>query len=156
MDPLSDVLALVKPRSYGSGRLTAAGRWALDFAPHAGIKCYVVVKGRCLVVLDGVAAPVALATGDCLMLPHGRAFRLCSDLATRAVDARTLFAGVAVAPHNRLHAGAPGDDLFSSAATSRSRATPRCSSASCRRSSICIASRTRRRCAAASSASCRS
>jgi len=93
MDPLSDVLALVRPHNYASGLLVRSGRWALEFPAHEGIKCYVVMKGECFVVLDGVKKPLHLATGDCLMLPHGRAFRLCSDLRARAVDARTLFAG---------------------------------------------------------------
>jgi AraC-like DNA-binding protein len=109
MDPLSDVLSLVKPRSYASGALTAGGRWALHFEGHAGIKCYAVVKGECWVAVDGVPEGVRLATGDCLMLPHGRAFRLGSDLTVPPIDARTLSAG---ARYNSLHAGAPGDDFF--------------------------------------------
>lgn len=109
MDPLSDVLSLVRPHNYGSGGLTGGGRWALDFGAHAGIKCYVVVKGECLVVVDGVKKPVHLATGDCLMLPHGRAFRLCSDLRARPVDARTLLSG---GHYNGVRAFAPGDDFF--------------------------------------------
>lgn len=93
MAPLSDVLSLVRPYNYGSGGLTGGGRWALDFAAHDGIKCHVVVKGECLVVVDGVKKPVHLATGDCLLLPHGRPFRLRSDLQARPVDARTLSSG---------------------------------------------------------------
>jgi AraC-like DNA-binding protein len=109
MDPLSDVLSLVKPRSYGSGALTAGGRWAIQFPGHQGIKCYVVAKGECWAAVDGVPEPVRLATGDCLMLPHGRAFRLGSDPQAPAIDARTLAAS---ARYNRLHAGSPGDDFF--------------------------------------------
>jgi len=112
MDPLSDVLSLVKPRSYGSGALTAGGRWAIQFAGRQGlegIKCYAVVKGECWVAVEGVPDPVRLATGDCLILPHGRAFRLGSDLTARPIDARTLTVG---AGYNRNHVGAPGDDFF--------------------------------------------
>ncbi len=109
MDPLSDVLSLVKPRSYGSGALTAGGRWALRFPPHQGIKCYVVAKGECWVAVDGASEGFRLATGDGLMLPHGRAFRMGSSLDVHPIDARTLAAG---APYNGLHAGGPGDDFF--------------------------------------------
>jgi AraC-like DNA-binding protein len=108
MDPLSDVLSLVKPRSYASGVLTAGGRWALHFEGHAGIKCYAVVKGGGWVAVDGVPEGVRLATGDCLMLKHGRAFRLGSDLTVPPIDARTLSVG---ARYNTNHAGAPGDDF---------------------------------------------
>jgi hypothetical protein len=33
-----------------------------------------------------------LKTGDCFLLPHGRPFRLTSDIALTAVDAHTMFA----------------------------------------------------------------
>jgi AraC-like DNA-binding protein len=67
------------------------------------------VKGKCWAVVDGVKKPVHLATGDCLMLPHGRAFRLCSDLRARPVDARTLLTG---GHYNGVRTFAPGDDFF--------------------------------------------
>jgi AraC-like DNA-binding protein len=109
MDPLSDVLSLVKPRSYASGRLMAGGRWAIEFPAHAGIKCYAVAKGGCWVVVDGVSEPLRLATGDCLMLPHGRHFRLCSDLDVQPIDARTLTLS---GRYNGMLAVTPGDDFF--------------------------------------------
>lgn len=112
MDPLSDMLSLVRPRNYGSGGLTSGGRWAVAFPAHDGIKCYVIMKGECFVVLDGAKKPVRLSTGDCLMLPHGRPFRLCSDLRARAVDIRTLFAGDAIGPYNGVRSIAPGDDFL--------------------------------------------
>ncbi|PCC74947.1 AraC family transcriptional regulator [Nannocystis exedens] len=106
MDPLSDVLALVRPRSYVAGGLTAGGRWAVRFPAHAGIKCYVITQGACWLVLD---APVRLATGDCVMLPHGREFRLCSDLDATPVDLTTMYAG---GSYSGIRACAPGDDFF--------------------------------------------
>jgi AraC-like DNA-binding protein len=109
MDPLSNVLSLVRPHNYGSGALAGGGRWAFDFAAHGGIKCYVVVKGECLAVIDGVKKPVHLATGDCLMLPHGRAFRLCSDLRAPPVDARVL---LTLDHASGVRTFAPGDEFF--------------------------------------------
>jgi len=109
MDPLSNVLSLVKPRSYVSGGLTAGGRWAIRFPAYDGIKCYVVTKGECWVGIAGVAEPVQLSTGDCLMLPHGRAFGLCSDLHAPPVDVTALYSG---GPYNGIRALAPGDAFF--------------------------------------------
>ena len=37
--------------------------------------------------MDGVSDPVHLVAGDCVLMPHGRAFRLASDLALEPVDA---------------------------------------------------------------------
>jgi hypothetical protein len=45
MDPLSDVLSLLKPRSYVSGGFDVGGELSVQFAQHEGIKCYAVVSG---------------------------------------------------------------------------------------------------------------
>jgi AraC-like DNA-binding protein len=92
MDPLSDVLSLLKPRSYMSGGLDVGGELSIGFGQHDGIKCYAVVSGECWLAVDGVPEAVRLKAGDCFLLPHGRPFRLASDLALPPVDALTLLA----------------------------------------------------------------
>ena len=91
MDPLSDVLSLLKPRSYTFGGFDAGGEWSIHFGRHEGIKCYAVVSGACWLSVEGVADAVRLKTGDCFLLPRGWPFRLASDLALAPVDARSLF-----------------------------------------------------------------
>ena len=93
MDPLSDVLSLLKPRSYASGGFEVGGPWAVRFARHPGIKCYTVVHGECWLAVEGVAKPALLTAGDCFLLPRGRPFRLASDLSLTPVDAASLHAG---------------------------------------------------------------
>lgn len=110
MDPLSDVLSLLKLRSFMSGGLEAGGDWSLRFGPHDGIKFYAVVTGQCWLVVEGVAAPVRVAAGDCFLLPHGRPFRIGSDPALTPIDA------IAILPTGRpggvvTHNG--GGDFFS-------------------------------------------
>ncbi|SDG64461.1 MULTISPECIES: AraC family transcriptional regulator [unclassified Duganella] len=90
MDPLSDVLSLLKPRSYMAGGFDAAGDWALQFHRPEGIKCYAVVHGECWLSVEDVDEPVRLKTGDCFLLPRGRAFRLASDLSLPPVNALEL------------------------------------------------------------------
>lgn len=81
MDPLSEVLSLLKPRSYITAGFDAGGAWALTLDDLAGrIKCYAVVKGTCWVAMEGVDAPVRLVAGDCFILPTGRVARIGSDL----------------------------------------------------------------------------
>lgn len=87
MDPLSDVLSLLKPRSYVAGGFDVGGEWSLQFHQHEGIKCYAIVSGQCWLAVDGVAEPVQLRSGDCFLLPRGRPFRLASDLALPSVNA---------------------------------------------------------------------
>ena len=91
MDPLSDVLSLLKLRSYVSGGFDVGGSLSVEFGRHEGIKCYAVVSGQCWLSVDGVADPLRLKTGDCFLLPHGRPFRLATDLTATPVDALAFF-----------------------------------------------------------------
>lgn len=90
MDPLSDVLSLLRPSSFVSGGLDQGGDWAVQFGAHAGIKLYAIVSGTCWLAVDGVPEPLRLCAGDCFLLPHGRPFRVASDLALEPVDAHAL------------------------------------------------------------------
>ena len=92
MDPLSDVLSLLKPRSYIARGFDVGGEWSARFGQHDGIKCYAVVSGECWLCVEGVPDAVRLGPGDCFLLPHGKPFRLASDLALTPVDAMTVLA----------------------------------------------------------------
>ena len=81
VDPLSDVLSLLKPHTYVAGGFDLRGHWSIEFDPHTGIKCYAVLSGACWLALDGLEEAVRLETGDCVLLPNGRRFRLTNDLA---------------------------------------------------------------------------
>lgn len=91
MDPLSDALSLIKPRSYKFGGFDVGGDWSIRFDKHEGIKCYAVASGECWLAVEGVPDPVHVKTGDCFLLPRGRPFRVASDLALPSVDARIFF-----------------------------------------------------------------
>ena len=81
MDPLSDILTLLKPKSYITAGFDAGGEWAVRFAGQSGrIKCYAITKGQCWLSVDGVPDPTRLHTGDCFVLPGGRGFTLASDI----------------------------------------------------------------------------
>ncbi len=92
MDPLSDVLSLLKPRSIMCGGFDVGGKLSLQFPRHEGIKCYAVVSGNGWLAVDGVPDAMRLTTGDCFLLPRGRPFRLATDLNLAPVDALTLLA----------------------------------------------------------------
>jgi AraC-like DNA-binding protein len=109
MDPLSDVLSLLKLRSYVSGGFDAGGKWSIQFPQHEGIKCYAVVSGQCWLLVEGVPGAVRLKTGDCFLLPRGRPFRLASDLTLTPIDALTLFP---VRPNGGIVSYNGGGDYF--------------------------------------------
>jgi AraC-like DNA-binding protein len=79
MDPLSEVLSLLKPRSYITAGFDAGGDWALTLDDLAGrIKCYAVIRGACWVSMDGIGEPVRVQAGDCFVLPSGRLVEIAS------------------------------------------------------------------------------
>ena len=90
MDPLSDVLSLLQPRTYKCGGLDVGGNLSVQFGQHEGIKCYAVVSGEGWLAVDGVREPVRLESGDCFLLPSGRPFRLATDLGMPSIDALAI------------------------------------------------------------------
>lgn len=93
MDPLSDLLSLLRPHSYVSAGLDAGGDWAIQFNAYDSNKFNAVIAGGCWLAMEGISEPVRLETGDCFLLPRGRRFRLASDLSLTPVDAMTIFSG---------------------------------------------------------------
>lgn len=93
MDPLSDVLSLLKLHSYMAGGFDVGGEWSIGFGPHQGIKFYAAVSGECWLSVEGVRDAVLVKAGDCFLLPSGRPFHVASDLSLTPVDAFTLFTG---------------------------------------------------------------
>jgi AraC-like DNA-binding protein len=90
MDPLSDVLSLLKPQSYISGGFGVDGDLAIQFPKHQGIKCYAMVSGQCWLSVEGVRDAVLLTAGDCFLLPRGMPFCLATDLSLKPVDFHIL------------------------------------------------------------------
>jgi len=91
MDPLSDVLSLIKIKSYWSVGFEWGGDWCIEFGAYDGIRIYAVVFGECWLSVEGVPEPIRGSAGDCILLPSGRPFRVGSDLTLTPVDELTLF-----------------------------------------------------------------
>jgi AraC-like DNA-binding protein len=86
MDPLSDVLSLLKPRSYRCRGVDIGGDLAFRFGQHEGIKCYAVVSGRCWLLMESAPEAIELKMGDCVLLPKGAPFCLATDPSVAPVD----------------------------------------------------------------------
>jgi AraC-like DNA-binding protein len=101
MDPLSEVLALMKPQIYVAGGFAVLGDMAIHFPKHRGVKCYAMLAGRCWLVVEGVPEPVLLHAGDCFLLPRGLPFTLTTDLSLEPLlyaDARARLGMIGEAP----------------------------------------------------------
>ncbi len=109
MDPLSDVLSLLKPQAYVTGALSAGDPWSLQLPAYQGIKCYMVVEGTCWLTMEG-EPPAQLRQGDCLLLPHGKPFVIASGLNLSAVDAREVVS--TVARYQGVLPVTPGNDFL--------------------------------------------
>ncbi len=94
MDPLSDILSLLRPNSYGFRGLDAGGDWALAFGPDDGIKCYAIESGSCWLGMEGIPEPSLLAAGDFVLLPGGQPFRLYSAAGAPPIDAFRFFPSI--------------------------------------------------------------
>jgi AraC-like DNA-binding protein len=90
MDPLSEVLSLVKLRSYVSGGFDASGNWAVQFGPFDGIKFHAVILGECWVSVDGTPEPVKVTAGECFLLARGKPFRVGSDMFAQPTTIQAL------------------------------------------------------------------
>jgi AraC-like DNA-binding protein len=93
MDPLSDVLSLVKIHNHWSERFEWGKNWCLEFGRHEGIRIYAVLSGECWLSVQGVKKPVHGKAGDCLILPTGRPFRVGSNLKLPPLSGERLALG---------------------------------------------------------------
>ena len=93
MDPLSDILTILKPRRLKTGATDAGGELSIRFPPHEGLYCYAVLEGACWLTLEGEASPLRLKAGHCVLLPSGRSFCISSDPDIAPVEAAIFLAG---------------------------------------------------------------
>ena len=108
MDPLSDVLSLLRVRNYHSATLSLGGDWAFTFPEREGIKFTAVVKGSCWLQVEGEQQPQRLQQGDCFLMTRGMPFSLYSDMSQPVMDSDGHFQTLA-ADELTLHYG--GDDI---------------------------------------------
>lgn len=74
-DPLSEVIALLQPRTVFSKRISGAGRWGVRYSDYGQPSFCAVLEGRCRLAVDGHPA-LALEAGDFVLLPATPGFTL--------------------------------------------------------------------------------
>jgi len=92
VDPLSDILSLLKPHSYAAAGFNLGGAWSIQFPAHDGFKCYAIVSGQGWIAVDG-QTPEFGSAGDCFLLPQGLPFRVASDLGLEPTPAESFYSG---------------------------------------------------------------
>lgn len=89
MDPLSQVLSLLRLDAYVSGGFVVPEHAGLQCGRYEGLKCYAVVAGACWLAVEDAAEPLRIETGTCVLLPSGRPFCLATDLSAPRTDFHT-------------------------------------------------------------------
>jgi len=74
-DPLSEVIALLEPRTVFSKRISGAGRWGVRYSAFGQPSFAAVLEGSCLLAVDG-HRPITLEAGDFVLLPATPAFTM--------------------------------------------------------------------------------
>jgi AraC-like DNA-binding protein len=93
IDPLSDVIALLRPRAVFAKGISGAGTWGVRYSPWGKPSFCVVMEGSCRLAIDGQDA-VPLKEGDFILLPTTPGFILSSlDKPTRMIENRKPTAG---------------------------------------------------------------
>ena len=85
MEPLADVISLLRPRAVGTKVIQGAGRWAVRHSRVAYAGFGLVLAGECWLTVDGHET-LRLGTGDFILRPASRAFTTASDLSCEVVS----------------------------------------------------------------------
>ncbi|WP_081438578.1 AraC family transcriptional regulator [Pseudofrankia asymbiotica] len=88
MDVLTDVLAVLESGPTLCARTQAHAPWGLRFGGNQGFGFHVVLQGTCWLTRAG-EPPLALRSGDVVVLTRGREHVLADDPTTPAVTFRT-------------------------------------------------------------------
>jgi len=83
-DPLSEVIALLQPRTVFSKGISGAGRWAVRYSAFDQPSFCAVLEGRCRLAVDG-HRPLTLEAGDFLLLPATPGFTMSGFEAAKPV-----------------------------------------------------------------------
>src|SRR5258706_16006348 len=74
-DPLSEILAVLQPRTVFSKRISGAGRWAVCYSAFGQPSFCAVLEGSCRLAVDRQRA-LTLEAGDFIPLPATPGFTL--------------------------------------------------------------------------------
>jgi len=74
-DPLSEVIALLRPRTVFSKRISGAGRWGVRYSEFGQPSFCAVLEGSCRLAVDGERA-LTIEGGDFVLLPATPGFTL--------------------------------------------------------------------------------
>ena len=91
IDPLSEILSLLRPQSALSLGLDLAGDWSFHFGPPIGVKFNAILNGTCWLRIEGQMDWRRLDAGDCFLLARPAPFTLASHPDAASTDTKALY-----------------------------------------------------------------
>ncbi|TMK99105.1 MAG: AraC family transcriptional regulator [Actinobacteria bacterium] len=107
-DPVSQVLRLLRIRSTVYCRSVMGAPWGFGVEPHGNPAFHVVTAGSCWLEVDGDSEPIALETGDLVILPIGSRHWMRDDPDSPATELEEILTDTPLDEHHRLHYGGGG------------------------------------------------
>lgn len=86
MDPLSDIVTLLRPHAALSKPITGRGRWGVRYNAYRRPGFAIVLEGQCWLTLEN-DEPVQLRAGDFVLLPATPSFAFYSERGVACADA---------------------------------------------------------------------
>jgi AraC-like DNA-binding protein len=102
-DPLSEVIALLRPRTVFSKRISGAGRWGVRYSEYGEPSFCTVLEGSCRLAVDGHPG-ITLEAGDFVLLPATPGFSLSGF---EPVTPERIDPKVTLAPTDEVRHGTP-------------------------------------------------
>lgn len=75
IDPLSEIIALLRPRAVFTKGISGAGRWGVRYSDFGQPSFCAVIEGGCRLAVDG-QPPLTLEAGDFVLLPTTPGFTI--------------------------------------------------------------------------------
>ncbi|MDP3491733.1 MAG: AraC family transcriptional regulator [Hyphomonadaceae bacterium] len=101
VDPLSDIIALLRPRTVFMKGISGAGRWAVRYTDFGHPSFCTVLEGGCRLAVEGEAA-ITLAAGDFVLMPATPGFVMSGF---EAATPRLIDPKVSPAPSDEVRHG---------------------------------------------------
>jgi AraC-like DNA-binding protein len=105
-DPLSEVIALLRPRTVFSKRISGAGRWGVRYSDYGEPSFCTVLEGTCRLAVDG-HPEITLEADDFVLLPATPGFTISG---LQSVTAERIDPKVTPAPTDEVRHGTPDGD----------------------------------------------
>ncbi len=86
MDPLSDIIALLRPSAAVSKPISGRGHWGVRYDAHDAPGFTMILAGAAWIAFEG-KEPLRLAAGDFILLPTTPAFTLSSEPGVACIPA---------------------------------------------------------------------